>query len=105
MPAYVIVQITVTGSAVYERYKAMAPPAIAAYKGRYLLRGGSVETLEGTWNPKRLVILEFPDAVHARAWWNSTEYSEGKALRQSCAETEMILVDGPSFDPAMIPAR
>ena len=100
MPAYVIVQITVKDPDVYEQYKALAPPAIAAYDGRYLLRGGSVETLEGDWKPSRFVILEFPDAERARAWWSSPEYAEGKALRQSCADTEMILVEGPSFDPS-----
>lgn len=99
MPAYVVVQITVNDLAVYDRYKELAPPAIAAYGGRYLLRGGSVETLEGDWKPSRFVILEFPTAERARAWWSSPEYSEGKALRQSCADTEMILVEGPSFDP------
>ena len=100
MSAYVVVQITVKDPNVYERYKKLAPPAIAAYGGRYLLRGGSVETLEGDWKPGRFVILEFRDAERARAWWSSPEYAEGKALRQSCAETEMILIEGPSFDPA-----
>ena len=94
MPAYVAVQIAVRDPETYERYKQLAPPSIAAYGGRYLVRGGATETLEGTWRPRRLVVLEFPDAERARAWWASPEYAEAKGLRQSCAETEMLLVEG-----------
>jgi uncharacterized protein (DUF1330 family) len=100
MPAFVVVQIDIENPVTYERYKSMAPPSIAAYGGRYALRGGSVTTLEGSWHPNRIVILEFPDAKSASDWWNSPEYADAKKLRQSCAQTEMILVDGPSVDPA-----
>lgn len=96
MPAYVIVEITVLDPAKYDRYKELAPPSIAAYGGRYLVRGGASEPLEGGWTPARLVILEFPDAGRARAWWGSPEYAEAKALRQSAAHTEMLLVEGAS---------
>ena len=99
MPAYVVVQITVDDPIAYDQYKTMAPPSIAKYGGRYLLRGGSVKTLEGDWDPGRFVILEFPDAESAQAWWDSPEYAEAKALRQSAARSEMILADGPAFDP------
>ena len=58
-----------------------------------------MKTLEGTWNPKRFVILEFDDAKTAQAWWDSPEYAEPKAMRQRSAHTEMILVEGPSLDP------
>jgi uncharacterized protein (DUF1330 family) len=50
--------------------------------------------LEGTWQPSRLVILEFPSAKDARAWWSSREYAEAKALRQVCARTQMVLLEG-----------
>jgi uncharacterized protein (DUF1330 family) len=102
MPAYIIVQIKVTDPAAYDRYKEMAPPAIAAYGGRYLLRGGSVKTLEGDWNPGRFVILEFPDRESAQSWWDSPEYADAKALRYASADSQMILVEGPSFDPGSI---
>jgi uncharacterized protein (DUF1330 family) len=94
MSAFVIVEIVIRDPETYERYKQLAPPSIAAYGGRYVVRGGEVETLEGTWKPTRLVVLEFPTVELARAWWASTEYAEGKALRQSCADTKMILVPG-----------
>jgi uncharacterized protein (DUF1330 family) len=94
MPAYVVVEIIVNDAETYERYKQLAPPSIAAYGGRYLVRGGKTEALEGDWNPPRFVILEFPTAQQARAWWESPEYAPAKALRQECAGTEMILVEG-----------
>jgi uncharacterized protein (DUF1330 family) len=96
MPAYLIAQITVRDAATYERYKELAPPSIALYGGRYVVRGGATQTLEGSWRPTRVVILEFPSVERARAWWDSPEYATAKALRQSCAETEMLLVDGLS---------
>lgn len=94
MPAYIVVEINVKDAEAYERYKQLAPPSILAYGGRYIVRGGKTETLEGAWNPGRFVILEFPNAYQARAWWESTEYAPAKALRQASANTEMILVEG-----------
>ena len=94
MPAFVVVQITVQDPATYERYKELAPPSIGQYGGRYIARGGSTQVLEGSWNPTRLVILEFPTLERARAWWASPEYAEAKALRQKCAATEMLLLEG-----------
>ena len=94
MSAYVVVEIEVLDQERYEEYKQLAPPAIAAYGGRYLVRGGEVETLEGSWSPKRLVIVEFPSVERAREWWRSAEYERAKALRQACARTEMIVVAG-----------
>jgi len=94
MPAYVVVQIGIDDPVRYEQYKTLAPPSIAAYGGRYLVRGGPSQPLEGSWQPPRLVILEFPDAAQARAWWSSPEYAPAKAIRQGCARTEMLLVEG-----------
>lgn len=94
MAAYVVVQVNVRDPAAYERYKALAAPAVAAHGGRYIVRGGRTEPLEGSWNPPRLVVLEFPDAERARSWWGSDEYGPAKAIRQQCAVTEMLLVEG-----------
>ena len=94
MSAYVLVEIEVLDQERYETYKQLAPSSIAVYGGRYLARGGDVETLEGTWQPKRLVILEFPSVDQAKAWWDSTEYEQAKALRQAVAHTRMIVVEG-----------
>jgi len=94
MSAYVLVEIEVLDQERYETYKQLAPSSIAVYGGRYLARGGDVKTLEGTWYPKRLVILEFPSVDQAKAWWDSTEYEQAKALRQAVAHTRMIVVEG-----------
>ena len=100
MPAYVVVQVTIHDPVAYERYKELAPPSIGAYGGRYLVRGAQTTTLEGSWRPARFVILEFPSVKRASAWWSSPEYAPAKALRQACAHTEMLLVEGLEFDPA-----
>jgi uncharacterized protein (DUF1330 family) len=94
MAGYIVVQIAVTDPVRYERYKQLAQDSVAAYGGRYIVRGGATETLEGDWQPSRLVILEFPSVEAARSWWHSPEYAEGKALRQVAATSEMLLVDG-----------
>jgi uncharacterized protein (DUF1330 family) len=94
MPAYVVLDVVVRDPVRYERYKQLAAPTVAAYGGRYLVRGGATETLEGGWRPSRLVILEFPTIQRGQAWWTSPEYAPAKAIRQSCAETQMLLVDG-----------
>jgi uncharacterized protein (DUF1330 family) len=94
MPAYVVVDIAVHDRERYEQYKQLAAPAVAAYGGRYLVRGGASETLEGGWKPSRFVILEFPDVEAGRAWWRSSEYGPAKALRQASADTAMVLVEG-----------
>jgi uncharacterized protein (DUF1330 family) len=94
MPAFIVLDVEVQDPKAYEQYKELAPPAIAAYGGRYLARGGRTQTLEGGWKPSRLVILEFPSADKARAWWHSREYAAAKKLRQACARTEMVLIEG-----------
>jgi uncharacterized protein (DUF1330 family) len=94
MPAYVVVEIEVEDPVRYERYKQLAASSVAAHGGRYVVRGGPVETLEGDWRPPRFVILEFPSSERARAWWASPEYAEAKALRQAIARSQMILVEG-----------
>ncbi|HUQ98438.1 MAG TPA: DUF1330 domain-containing protein [Gemmatimonadaceae bacterium] len=99
MPAYIAVEIAIHDPTTYERYKGLAPPSIGMYGGRYLVRGGTTEALEGDWDPERFVILEFPTAEAARRWWNSPEYAEAKALRQKSAHTQMLLIDGPPLDP------
>ncbi len=94
MAAYVIVDIQVTDPAGYEEYKKLAPPAVAAYDGKYVARGGKAETLEGNWSPTRLVILEFPSVERAKAWLNSPEYSAAKQLRHKYAKSQMVVVEG-----------
>ena len=94
MAAYVIAQVEITDPQAFERYRAEVPATLAAFGGRFIVRGGASETLEGDWQPKRLVILEFPDRATAKAWWSSQAYAAPKALRQRSAHTELIVIDG-----------
>ena len=94
MAAYVIVDIQVTDPDSYEEYKKLAAPTVEAYGGRYVVRGGAAETLEGTWLPRRMVVLEFPTSERAREWWASDTYRPAKQLRHAAARTEMVLVEG-----------
>ena len=87
MPAYVVVQITVEDPVRYAEYRRIAPPSIAVHGGRYIVRGGACEILEGSWLPPRLVVLEFPTVERARAWWASPEYAPAKALRQQSGQS------------------
>lgn len=94
MTAFVIVDIEVTDPAGYEKYKQLAPPAVALYGGKYVARGGRTETLEGDWKPNRLVILQFESVERAKAWLNSDEYSEARALRHKYAKSQMVVIEG-----------
>ena len=78
----------------YEEYKAQVPPSIEAYGGRFLVRGGQAETIEGDWTPGRFVMLEFPSVAQAKAWYDSEEYRDPRALRWSASSANMILVEG-----------
>jgi len=94
MSAYIIVEVEIHDPAQYEEYKKLTPISIAAYDGRFIVRGAQTETLEGDWNPKRIVVLEFPTIERAKQWWASKEYAPAKALRQRIAKTNMIVVGG-----------
>lgn len=94
MSAYVIVDVDVKDPDRYEDYKKMSTAAAAAYGAKFVVRGGKAEALEGERQPRRMVILEFPSYEQAVAWWNSDEYAEAKALRQSIADSSLIVVEG-----------
>ncbi|HEV2805096.1 MAG TPA: DUF1330 domain-containing protein [Chthoniobacterales bacterium] len=94
MSAYVIVEIDVHDPAGYEEYKKLAGPTVEARGGKYIVRGGKTEVLEGDWDPKRIVVLEFPSTQEAKEWLNCEEYREPRKIRHRTAKTNMILVEG-----------
>jgi uncharacterized protein (DUF1330 family) len=94
MPAYIIVQISIHDASEYEEYKKLTPASLQNYGGKFIVRGGESTTLEGSWQPERLVVLQFPSVQQAKDWWNSEEYAPAKKIRQRIASTEMILVQG-----------
>lgn len=96
MKAYVIVDVTLTDPTRYEDYKKLTPPSLEPFQGKFIVRGGSTETMEGDWQPGRIVVVEFPSMQKARDWWSSAGYAPAKALRQATSKTKMILVEGVS---------
>jgi uncharacterized protein (DUF1330 family) len=94
MPAYVIVDVTIHDPAPYEEYKKLTPATISEFGGRFVVRGGKTITMEGDWNPERIVVLEFADVETAKQWWHSEIYEKAKTIRQSCATTRMIIAEG-----------
>ena len=94
MPAYIVVDVEVNDPVKYEDYKKLTPISLAKYQGKFIVRGGKTETLEGGWNPMRFVVLEFPNAELAKKWWASEEYAPAKAIRHQTAKTKMILAEG-----------
>lgn len=94
MKAYVIVDVNITDPVLYEDYKKLTPGSLIPYQGTFIVRGGPAETLEGSWKPGRIVVVEFPSLEKAKAWWSSSEYAPAKALRQSASATQMIVVEG-----------
>lgn len=94
MVAYVINDMEVLDAALLEDYKKLSAPTVAQYGGRFLARGGKVALLEGDWQPRRLVIIEFASVAQANAWSNSTEYAAAKRIRQRASRSNLIVVEG-----------
>lgn len=94
MKAYIIVDVKITDPVRYEDYKKLTPGSLEPFEGKFIVRGGTTETLEGSWQPGRVVVLEFPSKEKAKVWWSSEEYAPAKALRQSASISQMILVEG-----------
>ena len=101
MAAYVVVNIEITDPDRYAEYIKAAPPSIARFGGRYIVRAGRTRTLEGTFQPKRFVMLEFDTYEQAIAWWESDDYAPAKAMRQASATTDLIVVEG--LPPGWVP--
>lgn len=94
MPAYVIVEVTVHDPSLIVEYQKLTPGTLAAFDGKFLVRGGKTVHLEGDWDPERIVVLEFPSVEKARDWWNSERYAKAKGIRERAASTKMIIVEG-----------
>ena len=94
MSAYIVVEVDVKDPVRFEEYRSLVTPTLKPYGGRYIVRGGEVQNLEGDWLPARLVVIEFDSAEQAGAWYASEEYAPAKTIRQASADTEMILVEG-----------
>ena len=94
MPAYVIADVKVTNPAGYEPYRPLAAASIARFGGRFIVRGGAAELLEGAPQPERTVVIEFPDVDTARRWYLSDEYQQALKIRQANSTARVLLVEG-----------
>lgn len=94
MPAYLISDVSVADAEAFQVYRTRAAASIKQHGGRYLVRGGSIEMLEGGWSPRTIIVVEFPDLERARAWYRSPEYASALAVRDDALSRNLILVDG-----------
>ncbi len=94
MAGYVIVDTEITDMDVYSEFIERVPALVESYGGKFIVRGGAVEVLQGDWKPSRLVVLEFESAEKAADWENSPEFAELKAIRDSASNSNVIVIDG-----------
>ncbi len=94
MPAYFIVDVDVFEPHSYEEYRRQVAPTIAAYDGRFVVRGGPFEVIEGDWQPHRLVVLEFPSVARCKEWYHSPEYGAILPLRLQSSHANAVVVEG-----------
>jgi uncharacterized protein (DUF1330 family) len=94
MAGYILAEVEVTDPEQYQVYARQTSATVEKYGGKFLVRGGPYETLEGNSQGKRLVVLEFPSVEQARAWYDSPEYSAIRGIRQRAAISQLLLVQG-----------
>lgn len=94
MPAYVIVDVEIHDPVKYAEYKKLTPDSIKAFGGKFIVRGGQTEALEGSWQPGRIVVVEFADMEKAKEWYTSPGYQAAKKIRQEASSGKIILVEG-----------
>ena len=91
---YLVVRVRVHDEDGFKKFLEMTKTLVEQYGGKYLVRGGIVELVEGDWNPKRIVVLEFPTMEKAKTWYNSAEYHDVKQMRFESADTNLLFADG-----------
>lgn len=94
MAAYLIAEIELTDLDKFKKYQAEVPATIEKYGGKYLVRGGEATPVEGGWEPKRLVVLEFPNMATLKKWYNSDDYQSIIALRTDASNGRAVFVEG-----------
>ena len=96
MAAFLISDVAVRNAEAFQVYRSRAAGSIVKYGGRYLVRGGEVQTLEGVWIPRTIIVVEFANLEQARAWYRSPEYASALEVRDAALSRNLILVDGVS---------
>lgn len=103
MTVYVISMIRVDDPETYKKYTSRTPPTVKAHGGRFLARGGTVDTVEGEPFKNRLVVLEFPSKEAVKEWFESPEYQEAKQYRMASSEATILVIEGTSGEEAPDP--
>ncbi len=98
MSAYIIASVEITNPEAYQAYSKQVPATLEKYGGKFIVRGGKVEQLEGDWQPARVVIMEFESAEQAKKWHDSPEYQAIIGIRQANSHGSLVLVEG--YNPA-----
>jgi len=94
MAGYIVADVEITDPEEYQRYTRQVAPTVERYDGKFLVRGGQPETIEGDWKTKRIVIIEFPSVEQAKTWYNSPEYSAIAGIRHGSTVSRIVLVHG-----------
>jgi len=94
MAAYVIAEVNVDDPDTYATYRAGVPATLEKYAGTFRVRGGKTETVEGGWEPGRIVVIEFADVAAAKRWYNSPEYQAILPNRLNASRGKLIIVEG-----------
>lgn len=94
MSAYVILELSIHDLQTMDEYRKLGAASVEAYGGKFIVRGGKTTSLEGGWEPRRIVMIEFSSHERAQEWWSSEAYTRARAVRESAADTKMIIVDG-----------
>jgi uncharacterized protein (DUF1330 family) len=94
MPAYFIAEVEITDPTGYDEYRPLAGASIAQYGGKFLVRGGKTELLEGSPEPARVVVIEFADVDAAKRWYNSPEYQAALKIRLANSRGRVLLAEG-----------
>lgn len=93
MPGFIIAQLEIFDKKTFLAYKKSVSRTIEAFEGRVIVRGRPVTILEGNWNLKSIIIIEFPSVERANEWWSSQMYSKVRKIREKSAETKMIILE------------
>ena len=94
MATYVIGDIEVTNPAAFQEYRNRIFETVQKYGGKFVIRGGRLSHKEGDWQPRHVVMLEFPNFEQAERWYNSPEYKPLIGIREKSAKTNLIIVEG-----------
>ena len=94
MAGYALIDVEITDQTVFAEFRERAPAVVEAHGGRFLVRGGATEVVQGDWTPHRVVIVEFDSVERAKSWWNSPDHTELRAMLDRCSKTTVTIVEG-----------